>query len=97
MLALSPRHLLDFDPTLRAVHTPHRVGELHWNVPDWHELEQSRLNHPVVTRAGLPAARTLQFAAVTCSYFGNDSWMFGASDHFDIRINETLDLMNTIE
>ena len=53
--------------------------------------------HPVVTRAGLPEARTLQFAAVTCSYFGDDAWMCGASAHVDIRINETLDLMNTIE
>ena len=96
MLALSPWHGLNLDSALCAINAPHGVRELHCNVPDWHELEQPRLSLPIVTRAGLPAARTLRLSATTGANLDDDSLMF-CSDHFDIRINETLDLMNMIE
>lgn len=96
MFSLSPRHFLNLDPALCAINAPHGVREMHWNVPDRHELKQPGLSHLIVTRAGLPAARTLRLSATTCSHLDDDSLMF-SSDHFDVRVNETLDLMNAIE
>ncbi len=97
VLAVGPRHTLDLDPALRAIHPAHSVGQGHRDIQDRYERELPRLGHVVIAGAGLAATRAYRSAAAPRPHLGDDARITGASDHLDFRVNETLDLMDLVQ
>src|SRR5215217_8068628 len=57
MLAIAPRHFLNFYTTYDAFHASHHVKEIHRNAPEWNKLEAARLLGMIISRCGLMTAR----------------------------------------
>ncbi len=94
-LSPCPGNLLDFNPTINTIDTPHQVDQKHPITPQGNELEAAYIQL-IIKRCRLTAATTDSFAIAAGNHINFEAFFPIAEDMAHFAINKTLEFIALI-